>query len=78
MEHSTCRVIYIDDRFKSERWIQRDAGASGARSRTSDILDDPELANNVQAILSVFSQGKDCATLPGLRFSVSNPEYRGH
>ena len=63
MDPSACRVIYIDERFNTERWISRD-GLSGLsdrqrRSSTSDFHELPEdLQANVNAFLSVFNQGK--------------------
>lgn len=65
MDPSACRVIYIDERFNTERWISRDGlRPSADRSRrpsTSDFESlPPDLQINVDAFLSVFNQG----TLP--------------
>ncbi len=69
MDASACRVVYIDDRFHTERWLSRDGlstSASAQRKLSADISElPPDLQANVNAILSVFSQGmsrQDCST----------------
>jgi len=58
---AACRVIYIDDRFPSERWLSRDGLSTPVtpQKRQSDDLHElpPELQANVSAILSFFHQG---------------------
>jgi hypothetical protein len=60
MDPSACRVIYIDDRFNTERWISRD-GLTPATPKISAQPDfselPPDLQANVNAFLSVFNQG---------------------
>ena len=60
---STCRVIYIDDRFETEEWLPRAALSSPTSShRPQQIAAGSslpvDLQTNVEAILSVFNQGK--------------------
>jgi len=62
MDPSACRVIYIDERFNTERWISRDGVASSTdKLRTPSTTDfealPPDLQVNVDAFLSVFNQG---------------------
>lgn len=61
MDASACRVVYIDDRFDAERWLTREGAATPTtpQRKVSDDLNDlpPDLQANVQAVLSVFSQG---------------------
>ena len=60
MDANQCRVLYIDDRFPSERWLSRNSTASGYDSNLSNrgALLPVELQTNVDAILQVFSQGR--------------------
>jgi len=64
MDPSACRVIYIDERFNTEKWISRDGLGSSDRLRRSSISVfealPADLQVNVDAFLSVFNQG----TLP--------------
>lgn len=62
MDPSACRVIYIDERFNTERWISRDGiGPASYDKRKSSSADfdelPPDLQANVNAFLSVFNQG---------------------
>lgn len=62
MDPSACRVIYIDDRFNTERWISRDGlGPVPHNQRKLSVADfdelPPDLQANVNAFLSVFNQG---------------------
>jgi len=61
MDASACRVVYIDDRFNTERWLTREALSSFAtpQRKVSGDLNGlpPDLRANVQAVLSIFSQG---------------------
>lgn len=65
MEAASCRVIYIDDRFSTEKWLSRDAASPTSgnnrlnQSLSVDLAELPlDLQANVNAILGVFSQGK--------------------
>ena len=69
MDPSACRVIYIDDRFNTERWISREglsASAPPTPQRTTAQANFGELPAdlqaNVNAFLTVFNQGKDGAS----------------
>jgi len=69
MDPSACRVIYIDERFNTERWISRDGIASSTdRLRTPSTSDfealPSDLQVNVDAFLSVFNQGAVPAPFP--------------
>lgn len=58
---SACRVVYIDDRFHTEKWLSRDGLSASAQRKVSADLSElpPDLRANVNAILSVFIQGKN-------------------
>lgn len=62
MDPSACRVIYIDERFNTERWISRDGLSvstpqrKGSQVEFSDLP--PDLQTNVNAFLTVFNQGE--------------------
>ena len=65
MDPSACRVIYIDERFNTERWISRQGlGSTHAseyrRKQSSPDFDElpTDLQANVNAFLSVFNQGR--------------------
>jgi hypothetical protein len=63
MDPSACRVIYIDDRFNTERWISREGlSAPPTPQRTNAQANFGELPAdlqaNVNAFLTVFNQGK--------------------
>jgi hypothetical protein len=73
MDASACRVVYIDDRFNGERWLTRE-GLSTPTTPQRKVPGDlnglpPDLQANVQAVLSVFSQGTKCYC----EFSPINP-----
>jgi hypothetical protein len=61
MDASACRVVYIDDRFNTERWLARESLFSPTtpqRKLSEDINGlPPDLQANIHAVLSVFSQG---------------------
>jgi hypothetical protein len=61
MDPSACRVIYIDERFNTERWISRE-GLTPATPKPASAPDfselPPDLQANINAFLSVFNQGK--------------------
>lgn len=63
MDPAACRVIYIDDRFNTERWISREGlnvppTPSSRLPSQTDFGDLPsDLQANVNAFLSVFNQG---------------------
>lgn len=62
MDPAACRVIYIDERFNTERWISRDGlmpstpQRAGSEVEFSDLPLD--LQSNVNAFLTVFNQGE--------------------
>ena len=61
MDASACRVVYIDDRFNTERWLTRE-GLSSPTTPQRKVPEDlnalpSDLRANVHAALSVFSQG---------------------
>jgi hypothetical protein len=62
MDPSACRVIYIDDRFNTERWISREGlskPTSPQQPSQADFGELPmDLQANVNAFLSVFNQGE--------------------
>lgn len=60
MDANQCRVLYIDDRFPTEKWLSRNSIASGHESNVSTrgMVLPVELQTNIDAILQVFSQGK--------------------
>jgi hypothetical protein len=63
MDASACRVVYIDDRFNTERWLTREGLSTlTTPQKVSGDLNGlpPDLQANVQAVLSVFSQGTKC------------------
>jgi hypothetical protein len=73
MDPAACRVIYIDDRFNTERWISRDGLATPATpQKTSPDIEfsklPQDLQANVNAFLTVFNQGM-------LRFTQSNAQF---
>ena len=84
MDASACRVVYIDDRFNTERWLTREGLSTlvSPQKKASEDLNGlpPDLQANVHAVLSVFNQGtRDlfciCAvdpTLPNVYFSLTN------
>jgi hypothetical protein len=61
MDASACRVVYIDDRFNTERWLAREnlfPPTTPQRKVSEDINGlPPDLQANIHAVLSVFSQG---------------------
>ena len=77
MDHSTCCVVYCDDRVRTERLVKRDAVAASATGQQQgsipgyfDLLEEPyELQSNVKAILGVFSSGKSRRTTTRILFS---------
>jgi hypothetical protein len=62
MDPSACRVIYIDERFNTERWISRDGLSPSTPAKASSQVEfsdlPPDLQTNVNAFLTVFNQGK--------------------
>ncbi|KAK5106425.1 3',5'-cyclic-nucleotide phosphodiesterase [Lithohypha guttulata] len=77
MDPSACRVIYIDERFNTERWISRDGiGPASYDKRKSSSADfdelPPDLQANVNAFLSVFNQVYVCRS--GRSFSAKLAE----
>src|SRR5436190_23894469 len=69
MDASACRVVYIDDRFNTERWITREGFSTpvAPQRKVSEDLNGlpPDLQANVHAVLSVFSQGtRNCVAFP--------------
>jgi hypothetical protein len=71
MDPASCRVIYIDDRFPAEKWLNRDMVASPTTNNQTQRILSLELAEpawdlqaNVNAILEVFSQGTNSLGLP--------------
>jgi hypothetical protein len=72
MEPASCRVIYIDDRFPTEKWLNRDVMSSPTtHKRVSEALAldlaelPPDLQANVNAILGVFNQGESAVRHSG-------------
>ena len=61
MDASACRVVYIDDRFNTERWLARESlfSPNNPQKKVSEDINGlpPDLQANVHAVLSVFSQG---------------------
>src|SRR4051812_9099756 len=61
MDASACRVVYIDDRFNTERWLARESllSPSHPQKKVSEDINGlpPDLQANIHAVLSVFSQG---------------------
>ena len=60
MDPSACRVVYIDDRFNTERTISRDASTPIAPRKASYTAFEElpqDLQANISAFLSVFNQG---------------------
>ena len=62
MDPSACRVIYIDSRFNTERWISRDGLSTPItpQKNTNDLEYSKlphDLQANVNAFLTVFNQG---------------------
>ncbi|KIW15448.1 hypothetical protein PV08_05494 [Exophiala spinifera] len=72
MDPAACRVIYIDERFNTERWISRDGlmpstpQRAGSEVEFSDLPLD--LQSNVNAFLTVFNQVYVCSS--GRAFST--------
>ena len=62
MDPAACRVIYIDERFNTERWICRDGLTPHTPQRAGSEVEFSELPvdlqSNVNAFLTVFNQGK--------------------
>lgn len=62
MDPSACRVVYIDERFNTERWISRDGLSPSTPQRVGsqvEFSDLPvDLQCNVNAFLTVFNQGE--------------------
>ena len=64
MDPSACKVIYIDDRFNTNRWITREGHSTAPQSpiqkreSQANFEDLPrDLQANVNAFLTVFNQG---------------------
>src|SRR5277367_5935660 len=61
MDAAACRVVYIDDRFHSEKWISREGSKTTItpqKASQTGLNDLPfDLQANVKAILSLFNQG---------------------
>ncbi|EXJ79585.1 3',5'-cyclic-nucleotide phosphodiesterase [Capronia epimyces CBS 606.96] len=76
MDPAACRVVYIDERFDTERWISREAlspGSSHRRGSQFDFSDLPaDLQSNISAFLSVFNQVYVCTS--GRAFSAKLSE----
>ncbi|ETI28528.1 hypothetical protein G647_00978 [Cladophialophora carrionii CBS 160.54] len=76
MDPSACRVIYIDERFNTERWISREGlspttpSRAGSQVEFSDLP--PDLQTNVNAFLTVFNQVYVCSS--GRAFSTKLSE----
>ncbi|KIX97054.1 uncharacterized protein Z520_07168 [Fonsecaea multimorphosa CBS 102226] len=76
MDPSACRVIYIDERFNTERWISREGlspstpARAGSQVEFSDLPLD--LQTNVNAFLTVFNQVYVCNS--GRAFSTKLSE----
>jgi hypothetical protein len=72
MDASACRVVYIDDRFNTERWLAREnlVSATTPQRKVSEEINGlpPDLQANIHAVLSVFSQGmtNSCHIFPPL------------
>lgn len=80
MDPAACRVIYIDDRFNTERWISRDGLGPVPRNQrkmsTADFEDLPEdLQANVNAFLSVFNQGMFAVTFLLVEPSTDSDQF---
>jgi len=65
MDPASCRVIYIDDRFPTEKWLNRDVMSSPTTNKrvnealALDLAElPPDLQANVNAIMGVFNQGE--------------------
>jgi hypothetical protein len=72
MDPASCRVIYIDDRFPAEKWLNRDVLSSPTTNKrvnealALDLADlPPDLQANVNAILCVFNQGESAVRHSG-------------
>ncbi|KPI42752.1 3',5'-cyclic-nucleotide phosphodiesterase regA [Cyphellophora attinorum] len=77
MDPSACRVIYIDSRFNTERWISRDGLSTPItpQKNNSDLEFSklpPDLQANVNAFLTVFNQVFVCNS--GRSFSTKLSE----
>ncbi|KIV89109.1 hypothetical protein, variant [Exophiala mesophila] len=76
MDPGACRVMYIDERFNTERWISREGLSpstpqrKGSQVEFSDLPHD--LQTNVNAFLSVFNQVYVCSS--GRSFSTKLSE----
>jgi hypothetical protein len=71
MDPASCRVIYIDDRFATEKWLTRDMASSPTtnnkitQASSLDLAELPlDLQANVKAILGVFNQGNNSTAQP--------------
>ena len=63
MDPSACRVIYIDDRFNTERWISREGLSAPTTPQRTTVQANfgelpVDLQANVNAFLTVFNQGE--------------------
>ncbi|EXJ85380.1 3',5'-cyclic-nucleotide phosphodiesterase [Capronia coronata CBS 617.96] len=76
MDPAACRVVYIDERFNTERWISREGlSPVSPRRRGSEFefLHLPaDLQSNISAFLSVFNQVYVCSS--GRAFSTKLSE----
>ncbi|KIV80745.1 hypothetical protein PV11_08227 [Exophiala sideris] len=77
MDPAACRVIYIDERFNTDRWISRDGLSSpNTPQRTGSEVEFSELPLdlqcNVNAFLTVFNQVYVCSS--GRSFSTKLSE----
>ncbi|OAL34352.1 hypothetical protein AYO20_06405 [Fonsecaea nubica] len=76
MDPSACRVIYIDERFNTERWISREGLSPSTPARADsqvEFSDLPlDLQTNVNAFLTVFNQVYVCSS--GRAFSTKLSE----
>ncbi|KAK6365416.1 3',5'-cyclic-nucleotide phosphodiesterase [Exophiala oligosperma] len=66
MDPAACKVIYIDERFNTERWISRDGLMPSTPQRVGsevEFSDLPlDLQSNVNAFLTVFNQVFVCSS----------------
>ncbi|KAK5465451.1 3',5'-cyclic-nucleotide phosphodiesterase [Exophiala xenobiotica] len=76
MDPAACRVIYIDERFNTDRWIHRDGLAPNTPQRVGSEVEFSELPvdlqSNVNAFLTVFNQVYVCSS--GRAFSTKLSE----
>ena len=67
MDPAACKVVYIDDRFNTERWITREGASTPVTPKhptqaQADFADLPlDLQSNINAFLTVFIKGKSAA-----------------